>query len=95
MPILAEASRKRILLDSVSPDSSLSHETIDVGKGRRASEQFGLVLDNPPLLVPDDLAGGTRLTQRWKHGAVHRRLAGMPDHVIITTMATPVTTRWS
>ena len=78
MPILAETSRKRIL------NSSLSNETIDVGKGRSASEQIGLILDNPPLLVPDDLGGGTRLTQRWKHGAVHDRLVSMPDHVIMT-----------
>jgi AraC family transcriptional regulator len=84
MPILAEASRKRIPMNSVSPDSSLSHKTIDVGKGSSASEQIGLILDNPPLLVPDDLGGGTRLTQRWKHGVVHDRLASMPDHVIMT-----------
>jgi len=71
-------------MNTVSADSSLSHETIDIGKGRRASEQIGLILDNPPLLVPDDLGGGTRLTQRWKHGAVHDRLASMPDHVIMT-----------
>lgn len=78
MPILAETSRKRIL------DSSLSNETIDVRKGCGASEQIGLILDNPPLLVPDDLGGGTRLTQRWKHGAVHYRKSRMPDHVIMT-----------
>jgi AraC family transcriptional regulator len=71
-------------MNTVSPDSSLSHEAIDVGKGRSASEQFGLILDNPPLLVPDDFRGGAQLTQRWKHGAVHHRLAGMPDHVIMT-----------
>jgi AraC family transcriptional regulator len=71
-------------MNTVSEDSSLSHETIDTGKGRRASEQIGLILDNPPILVPDDLGGGTRLTQRWKHGAVHDHLASMPDHVIMT-----------
>jgi AraC family transcriptional regulator len=71
-------------MNTVSADSSFSRETIDIGKGRRASEQIGLILDNPPLLVPDDLGGGTRLTQRWKHGAVHDRLASMPDHVIMT-----------
>jgi AraC family transcriptional regulator len=65
-------------------NSSLQNETIEAGKGRSASEQIGLILDNPPLLVPDDLGGGTRLTQRWKHGAVHDRLASMPDHVIMT-----------
>jgi len=83
MPILAETSRKRIL------NSSPSNGTIDVGKGRSASEQIGLILDNPPLLVPDDLDGGTRLTQRWKHGAVHDRLASMPDHVIMTYYGDP------
>src|SRR6202789_3679920 len=78
MPILAETSRKRIL------NSSPSKETVDVGKGSSASEQIGLILDKPPLLVPDDLGGGTRLTQRWKHGVVHDRLASMLDHVIMT-----------
>ena len=71
-------------MNPVSPDLSLPDERIDVGKGRSASEQIGLILDKPPLVVPDDLGGGTRLTQRWKHGAVHDRLAGMPDHVIMT-----------
>ena len=66
------------------PDLSPSDETIDVGNGRSTPEQIGLILDNPPLLMPDDLGGGTRLTQRWKHGAVHGRLVGMPDHVIMT-----------
>ena len=71
-------------MKTVSEDSSLSHETIDIGKGRRASERFGLALENPPPLVLDELRGGTRLTQRWKHGAVHYRKASRPDHVIMT-----------
>jgi AraC family transcriptional regulator len=71
-------------MNSASPDLSLSNEPIDVVKGRSASEQIGLILDKPPLVVPDDLGGGTRLTQRWKHGAVHDRLSSMPDHVIMT-----------
>jgi AraC family transcriptional regulator len=71
-------------MNLVSPDVSLSHETTDVGKGSSASEQIGLILDKPPLVVPDDLGGGTRLTQRWKHDAVHYRKARMPDHVIMT-----------
>jgi AraC family transcriptional regulator len=70
MPILAEASRKRIPMNSVSPDSSLSHKTS--------------ILEKPSLVVPDDLGGGTRLTQRWKHDAVHYRKARMPDHLIMT-----------
>jgi hypothetical protein len=35
-------------------------------------------------VVPDDLGGGTRVTQRWMHGAVHYRKASKPDHVITT-----------
>lgn len=71
-------------MNSVLLDSSLSHETIHVGTGPSPAEQFGLLLDKPPLLIPGDLRDGTRLTQRWKHGAVHHRLDGMPDHVIMT-----------
>jgi AraC family transcriptional regulator len=71
-------------MNLVSPDLSPSQETIGVGKGSGASEQIGLVLDKPPLVVPDDLGGGTRLTQRWKHDPVHYRKARMPDHVIMT-----------
>jgi len=70
-------------MNLVSPDLLLPDETIDVSKGSSASEQIGLILDNPPLLVPDDLGCGTRLTQRWKHGAVHYRKASKPDHVIM------------
>ena len=57
-------------MNSVSPDLSLSHKT--------------LILEKPSLVVPDDLGGGTRLTQRWKHDAVHYRKARMSDHVIMT-----------
>jgi AraC family transcriptional regulator len=71
-------------MNLISPDLSLSHETVDVGKGSSASAQIGLSLDRPPLVVPDDLGGGTRLTQRWKHDPVHYRKARMPDHVIMT-----------
>jgi len=71
-------------MNTVSADSSLSRETIDVSKGRSASERFGLVLGNPPPLVLDEFRGGTRLTQRWKHGAVHYRKPSRPDHVIMT-----------
>jgi AraC family transcriptional regulator len=71
-------------MNSESPDLSLSNETIDVSKGSNTSEQIGFILDKPPLVVPDELGGGTRLTQRWKHGAVHYRKASKPDHVIMT-----------
>jgi AraC family transcriptional regulator len=71
-------------MNSVSPDLLLPSETIDASKGSGASEQVGFILDKPPLVVPDDFGGGTRLTQRWKHGAVHYRKASNPDHVIMT-----------
>jgi AraC family transcriptional regulator len=71
-------------MNLVSPDLSPPQETIGVGKGSGAFGQIGFVLDKPPLVVPDDLGGGTRLTQRWKHDPVHYRKARMPDHVIMT-----------
>src|ERR1700683_1134819 len=73
------------MMNTVSADSPLSPETVDVSKGRSASERFGLVLGNPPPLVLDEFRGGTRLTQRWKHGAVHYRKPSRPDHVIMTS----------
>jgi len=54
------------------------------GGDRTPSEEIGLILDNPPLLIERTLGSGTRLTERWRHGAVHDSLPPMPDHVIMT-----------
>jgi len=51
---------------------------------RTPGEEIGLILDNPPVLIEGALGSGTRLTQRWSHGAVHDSLPPMADHVIMT-----------
>jgi AraC family transcriptional regulator len=54
------------------------------GGDRTPSEEIGLILDNPPVLIEGALGSGARLTQRWSHGAVHDSLPPMADHVIMT-----------
>jgi NAD(P)-dependent dehydrogenase (short-subunit alcohol dehydrogenase family) len=44
------------------------------GRDRPPGEEIGLILDNPPVLIEGALGSGTRLTQRWSHGAVHDSL---------------------
>lgn len=51
--------------------------------GSAAFEEIGRVLDTPPALAPGIMRGDTRLTQRWKHGALHDYLPGMAGHVIM------------
>lgn len=55
------------------------------GSGDRTpSEEIGLILDHPPVLVERTLGIGARLTERWRHGAVHDSLPPMSEHVIMT-----------
>jgi AraC family transcriptional regulator len=54
------------------------------GGDRTPSEEIGLILDNPPVLIEGALGSGARLTRRWRHGAVHDSLPPMSDHVIMT-----------
>jgi AraC family transcriptional regulator len=54
------------------------------GGDRTPSEEIGLILDNPPALIEGRLGGGTQITERWRHGAVHDSLPPMSDHVVMT-----------
>jgi len=54
------------------------------GGDRTPGEEIGLIIDNPPVLIEGALESGTRLTQRWSHGAVHDSLPPMADHFIMT-----------
>ena len=54
------------------------------GGDRTPSEEIGLILDNPPVLIEGTLGSGTRLTERWRHSAVHDSLPPMSDHIIMT-----------
>lgn len=52
------------------------------------------VLDTPPALVPAILRGDTRLTRRWRHGALHDRLPGLRGHVVMTYYSQPRNILW-
>lgn len=51
--------------------------------GGDALDEMSRILDRPPVLMTDALGGGTRLTRRWTHGALHGSLPAMPGHVVI------------
>jgi AraC family transcriptional regulator len=51
--------------------------------GSDAAVAIGGILDQPPTLA-NVLRGGTRLTQRWRHGEFHASLPAMDTHVIMT-----------
>ncbi|HEX8215796.1 MAG TPA: AraC family transcriptional regulator [Allosphingosinicella sp.] len=48
------------------------------------AEEMSRVLDQPPLLAEPVLRGDTRLTRRWRHGALHDHLTEMAGHVVMT-----------
>jgi AraC family transcriptional regulator len=52
------------------------------------------VLDTPPDLAPAILRGDTRLTRRWRHGALHDALPAMSDHVVMTYYSQPKHITW-
>jgi AraC family transcriptional regulator len=54
------------------------------GEPRSAPEEMRKILDTPPALNGEVLRGDTRLTRRWRHGALHDYLAGMKGPVVMT-----------
>lgn len=54
------------------------------GAHPRAADEISKIIDTPVALSDEVLRGGTRLTRRWHHGAIHDYLVGMPGHVIMT-----------
>ncbi len=52
------------------------------------------ILDVPPVLVPEVLRDGTRLTQRWTHGPVRKYMRGMDCHVVVGSYGSPVSIGW-
>jgi AraC family transcriptional regulator len=52
------------------------------------------VLDTPPDLAPVTLRGETRLTRRWRHGALHDALPALSDHVVMTYYSQPKHIAW-
>ncbi len=50
----------------------------------RAADEISKIIDTPVALADEVLRGDTRLTRRWRHGALHDYLVGMKGHVIMT-----------
>ncbi len=49
-----------------------------------AADEISKIIDTPVALNGEVLRGDTRLTQRWRHGALHDHLPGMKGHVVMT-----------
>lgn len=61
---------------------------------RHAPDEMARIMDVPPVLVPEILRDGTRLTRRWAHAAVHEHMQGMDSHVIVGSYGRPVDISW-
>lgn len=61
---------------------------------KQPAAEIARILDRPPELTPEILRGDTRVTRRWRHGAIHDSLAGMRSHVIMTYYAEPQDIQW-
>lgn len=66
----------------------LSSESLD------AARAIGDILDQPPALGSNVVLGGTRLTERWRHGEFHAALPGMETHVIMTYYGAAQDSSW-
>lgn len=51
-------------------------------------------MDIPPVLVPEVLRDGTRLTQRWAHGPINEYMYGMNGHVVVGSYGEEVGINW-
>ena len=76
------------------PDPS-AWDTSGSRHGRRyAPEEMARIMDVPPVLVPEVLRDGTRLTSRWAHGGIHAYAQGMDSHVVVGSFGGEVDIRW-
>ncbi len=62
--------------------------------GRSAADEMEQILDAPPALAEGLLKGGTRLTRRWSHGALHATLPALDTHVLMTYYGTAQKALW-
>ena len=61
---------------------------------RSAIDEMNRVLDRAPPLCKEALKDETRLTSRWRHGAIHDRTLPMADHVVMTYYSAPQRIEW-
>lgn len=61
---------------------------------RSALDEMNRVLDVGPNVHHEALAGDTRFTRRWGHGAIHDRTEAMTHHVAMTYYGAPQRIEW-
>lgn len=61
---------------------------------RYAPREMGRIMDIPPVLTPEVLRDGTRLTRRWAHGAINSYMHGMDSHVVVGSFGNEVDINW-
>lgn len=61
---------------------------------RGVIDEMNRVLDVGPAVHEEPLAGDTRVTRRWAHGAIHDRTACMTHHVVMTYYGAPQRIEW-
>ena len=73
-------------------------EKREIGPGRSNGAsvvtEMERVLDTPPDLASVVLRGDTRLTRRWRHGALHDSLPALAGHVVMTYYSQPRDILW-
>ncbi|ARQ02809.1 hypothetical protein CAK95_07225 [Pseudorhodoplanes sinuspersici] len=55
---------------------------------------MGRLVGPPPLLAPDSMPDGVRLTRRWRHEAMKGALPALSDHVLATYYSAPRDLHW-
>jgi AraC family transcriptional regulator len=61
---------------------------------QQAPKEMARIMDAPPILVPEVLRDGTRLTQRWAHGPINAYMHGMNGHVVVASYGEEVDMCW-
>jgi AraC family transcriptional regulator len=67
---------------------------VSAAEGHNAPDEISRIIDTPVALSGELLRGDTRLTQRWRHGAIHDSLPGMRGHVVMTFYGAAKSISW-
>jgi len=72
---------KKVAVKTAEPSSA---RVAVSAEPRSAPDEITKIIDTPVALNGEVLRGDTRLTHRWRHGAIHDYLPGMAGHVVMT-----------
>lgn len=64
--------------------SAIADAQVSFTPGPDPSDAISKIIDTPVALDGEVLRDSTRLTKRWRHGAIHDYLIGMKGHVVMT-----------